>query len=114
MNTMQHERYKQRLLRMKYDLERRRTILVGAMRQQERPIGEHERHVVPSMAMDNELATEHAEEEISQHVAEALDRMAEGNYGICKNCGRKIVAARLDAIPYAIYCMPCEMQLEAE
>jgi RNA polymerase-binding transcription factor DksA len=114
MNAIQNERYRQRLLRMKYDLERRRSILVGAMQQHESPPGEHERNVVPSMSMDGELATEHAEEEISQHVAEALDRIAEGNYGLCKSCGQKIVRARLDAIPYAIYCVACEMELEAE
>jgi RNA polymerase-binding transcription factor DksA len=98
---------------MQYDLQRRRMILVGAMQQHESPPGEHERNVVPSMSMDTELATEHAEEEISQHVADALDRIAEGNYGICKQCGKKIERARLDAIPYATYCVPCETEMEA-
>lgn len=37
----------------------------------------------------------------------ALDRIADGSYGICLKCGDDISAARLDAVPYAVLCRTC-------
>ena len=37
----------------------------------------------------------------------ALNRIADGSYGICLNCGDDISAARLDAVPYAVLCRTC-------
>ncbi|MFC8600122.1 TraR/DksA family transcriptional regulator [Isoptericola sp. NPDC057191] len=49
------------------------------------------------------LATE-AERERDQLLA-ALDRVAEGTYGVCEVCGRPIPAARLEARPGATRCV---------
>jgi len=38
-------------------------------------------------------------------VQEALHRMEVGTYGKCVVCGREIEVARLEAIPWASYCM---------
>ncbi len=40
-----------------------------------------------------------------QHVNAALQRLADGQYGICTSCGMEIEAKRLEAIPYATQCM---------
>jgi RNA polymerase-binding transcription factor DksA len=37
----------------------------------------------------------------------ALQRMKNGTYGICTSCGKRIDAARLDAVPTASHCMEC-------
>jgi RNA polymerase-binding transcription factor DksA len=37
----------------------------------------------------------------------ALDRIANGRYGICVNCGEKISVARLDALPATPLCADC-------
>ncbi len=37
----------------------------------------------------------------------ALKRLAEGQYGLCCNCGCPIEAARLRAIPEAPFCTEC-------
>lgn len=37
----------------------------------------------------------------------ALDRIANGSYGTCTNCGNPIAAARLDAIPATPLCAEC-------
>lgn len=37
----------------------------------------------------------------------ALDRVADGTYGICARCGRPIGADRLDARPDAPTCISC-------
>lgn len=38
----------------------------------------------------------------------ALRRMDEGDYGICLNCEEPILPKRLDAIPWALYCVRCQ------
>jgi RNA polymerase-binding transcription factor DksA len=39
--------------------------------------------------------------------AHALQRMSEGTYGACENCGRAIPLGRLRAVPHARYCTRC-------
>jgi RNA polymerase-binding protein DksA len=46
-------------------------------------------------------------ERLLHEVERALARIAEGNYGTCRNCGKAIDPARLRAIPYARYCLNC-------
>jgi DnaK suppressor protein len=38
-------------------------------------------------------------------VRDALQRMKDGAYGKCIACGRRIEAARLEAVPWASYCL---------
>ena len=47
-----------------------------------------------------------------QEVDEALDRMENGTYGICEECGGPIGLKRLEVRPIAIYCVPCKTKLE--
>jgi DnaK suppressor protein len=44
-------------------------------------------------------------------VIEALDRLDSGDYGICANCEEPIPAKRLDALPWAKYCLHCQTQV---
>jgi len=37
----------------------------------------------------------------------ALARIAEGSYGVCSRCGKRITVARLDARPTAELCIDC-------
>jgi RNA polymerase-binding transcription factor DksA len=37
----------------------------------------------------------------------ALDRIAEGKYGRCRECGEAIAPARLEAMPAAERCAGC-------
>src|SRR5512135_1535187 len=47
-----------------------------------------------------------------QEVDEALDRLANGTYGICEECGGPIGLKRLEVRPVAKYCVPCLTKLE--
>jgi len=40
-------------------------------------------------------------------VEAALVRVAEGTYGVCEVCRRRIAPERLDAIPWAATCVAC-------
>lgn len=37
----------------------------------------------------------------------ALDRVAEGTYGICVRCGEEIGGERLDVVPFTPFCRDC-------
>jgi DnaK suppressor protein len=41
-------------------------------------------------------------------IEEALDRLTEGTFGDCINCGEEITPKRLDAIPWAPHCIRCQ------
>ncbi len=43
---------------------------------------------------------------------EALRRFDEGTYGLCQACGQAIDPARLEALPYAPFCLRCQVQAE--
>jgi DnaK suppressor protein len=47
-----------------------------------------------------------------QEVDEALDRIGNGTYGICEECGGQISLKRIEVRPVAKYCVPCLTQLE--
>ena len=40
-------------------------------------------------------------------VEDALTRLREHRFGVCESCNEPIPKARLTALPYARYCMPC-------
>ena len=42
----------------------------------------------------------------------ALAKLDAGTYGQCDNCGRPIGDKRLEAIPFAVYCIDCQSALE--
>jgi len=42
----------------------------------------------------------------------ALERIEDGVYGQCEECGAKIPRARLSAIPYATMCVKCAARYE--
>lgn len=47
-------------------------------------------------------------------VDRALERIAEGTYGLCVACGETIAAARLEARPEAALCISCASARERQ
>jgi len=44
-------------------------------------------------------------------VEEALDRVRSGDYGVCLACEQPIPSKRLQALPWARYCVPCQQAI---
>lgn len=42
----------------------------------------------------------------------ALERIEEGSFGECINCGQAIGEKRLDALPWTPYCIECQEKIE--
>ena len=45
-------------------------------------------------------------------INEALERIQDDEYGLCQNCENAINPKRLDAVPWARYCLNCQELLE--
>jgi len=52
-------------------------------------------------------------EEEERRIAEARHALADGSYGICRDCGQPIPAGRLEAVPEAVRCLDCQRHFEA-
>lgn len=48
------------------------------------------------------------ERTLLQLVDEALSRIEEGSYGECVHCGGAMESKRLEAVPWARHCIPCQ------
>lgn len=46
-------------------------------------------------------------------IESALERIEDGNYGQCEECGARIPKTRLNALPYATMCVKCASQMES-
>ena len=45
-------------------------------------------------------------------IEDALARMATGRYGRCVVCGNRMPIARLEVLPQAARCMPCQREAD--
>jgi DnaK suppressor protein len=48
-----------------------------------------------------------------REIADALQRIEHGTYGVCLECEEPISAKRLEAVPWARYCVTCQEQIAA-
>ena len=46
-----------------------------------------------------------------RQIQEALDRLQLGDYGICLSCDQAIPTKRLQALPWAKYCVRCQEKI---
>ena len=61
-------------------------------------------------AAERELAIRNLDREshLLRHVKGALRRIEDGSYGICLHCEEDISPRRLEAVPWAAYCIRCQ------
>ena len=55
-----------------------------------------------------------AEREELGEIMDAMDRIAQGVYGLCERCEKSIPKTRLQAIPFARLCIDCKKEEEEE
>jgi DnaK suppressor protein len=49
-----------------------------------------------------------------REVVTALQKIDEGSFGACERCGEPIADRRLEALPFARYCINCQRAAEQE
>jgi RNA polymerase-binding transcription factor DksA len=112
------QKQKSRLLAKKEELERSIAALTEA---HPTPVSSTEAHEGPNDTQD--VTTDFLETQQEQSIMvnqqalltlvnHALQRLEDGVYGQCVQCGQPIAPKRLDALPWAERCVICEEQLE--
>ena len=69
----------------------------------------------PNFADSSQVTAERSEaealvaslRETLEDVERAINKLEDGTYGRCENCGREINPIRLEAMPAARYCIDC-------
>jgi RNA polymerase-binding protein DksA len=76
----------------------------------------YDNHLADTATETYDRELDYTLEENSGHVLAAieaaLERLEEGTYGICANCGKPIAVDRLDALPWATQCIDCQRDRE--
>ena len=68
-------------------------------------IGEEIANKEKGMALKNHQMT------VISNIEQALNKIDDGSFGVCLNCKEDISQERLEAIPYAKYCIKCQDDL---
>lgn len=65
-------------------------------------------------AAERELAIRNLDREsnLLRNVRSALRRIEDGSYGTCLHCEEEISPKRLNAVPWASYCIQCQEQAD--
>ena len=65
--------------------------------------------------LDREMALRRLDNNarLIQNLQLALEAVEDGSYGVCESCDKPIPPRRLDAVPWARLCVPCQSAAEA-
>jgi len=109
MNRTELERYKAML-------ESKQAELSGGLRNRDEIAIEKTPDALDEvqLAGERELAIRNLDREASllRNVRAALSRVADGSYGVCLHCEEDIKPKRLEAVPWAAYCIRCQEALD--
>ncbi|MFH1923195.1 MAG: TraR/DksA family transcriptional regulator [Planctomycetota bacterium] len=113
--------YKERLLALRARLRGDVNRMADAALKQSRTEANGDLSSMPIHMAD--IGTDNFEQEFTLSLMEseggtlekieaALERLEEGTYGECEECGAKIPKTRLNALPYATMCVKCASEYE--
>ncbi len=112
------KKQKSRLLEKKAELEQSIAGLteahptpVSAIEANDGP-RDHEDVTTDFLEMQNEQSIQANQQTLLTLVENALQRLEDGTYGLCLQCGEVISPERLEALPWAERSVRCEAELE--
>ena len=103
---------KQELNKFKQILEAKQAELSAVVRNREGIVIEKSPDALDEVqhAAERELAIRNLDREsnLLRNVRGALARIQDGTYGVCQHCEEDISIKRLNAVPWAPYCISCQ------
>lgn len=104
-------------------LEKRAAVSKEAQEEIKKFQSGENRQIIETVMDDGDLSVVDLSEDISlkqlsSHretlikIDTALQKIAEGTYGLCEECNEEISEKRLAIMPFAIYCKDCQEQRE--
>ena len=115
MNSARLKKYRSALVEMRDRLIPDLSRIEQAVAEDAHPPGEMSNaptHLgnIASTNPEGNIALAHAEQGILEQVQAAIERIDNGAYGVCDECGGKISRERLNALPYTPHCIKCAQQ----
>ena len=115
MNAIDTDRFKQLLLeeraRVKHAIEHLHEENPGSIVDETGEVTAYDNHLgdTATVTYDRELdyTLEENSEQVLADIEAALQRIEDGTYGVCTNCGKQIPLERLEARPWATTCIDC-------
>lgn len=115
MNRKKLESFKERLLARKKELrDAMARVEQDGRSAQEGEVQDFGDRATMTYAKETLFQQDTQEHLLLTEVEEALRRVDEGSYGNCLECGDPIEEKRLDAVPWANFCMRCQERLEQQ
>jgi DnaK suppressor protein len=104
------------LERLKNILEAKQAELSGALRNRDEIAIEKAPDALDEvqLAGERELAIRNLDRDSNmlRQIRRALARIADGSYGTCLHCEEDISPKRVNAVPWAAYCIKCQEQVD--
>jgi DnaK suppressor protein len=107
---------KAELEKYKKILETKQAELSGSLRNRDEIVIEKAPDALDEvqLAGERELAIRNLDRDSNmlRHIRRALARIADGSYGVCLHCDEEISPKRVNAVPWAGYCIKCQEQVD--
>jgi DnaK suppressor protein len=111
-STLQHFRKKLEEAREEFSQEAARKADAGREAGTDLAAADIVDRAVSTYAKELNFSQSENETQLLQMVNGALQRMDDGTYGVCLNCGKEIGPKRLEAVPWTHLCIDCQQQAE--
>lgn len=97
-------------------LEAKQAELTGSLRNRDEIVIEKAPDALDEvqLAGERELAIRNLDRDSNmlRQIRRALARIADGSYGVCLHCEEDISPKRVNAVPWAAYCIKCQEQVD--
>ena len=104
------------LEKFKNILEAKRAELSGALRNRDEIAIEKASDAIDEvqLAGERELAIRNLDRDSNmlRQIRRALVRISDGSFGVCLHCEEDISPKRVNAVPWAAYCIKCQEQVD--
>jgi DnaK suppressor protein len=108
MDDKRLEYFKEKLIQKKLSLTNMVVRTEGYGREKEPAIQDVADMAVESYTKEFMFGKSSGDRAVLLMVNEALDRIEDKSYGMCDHCGDPIQPKRLEAVPWALYCIRCQ------
>ena len=108
MDAKKLEHFREKLVEKKISLTDMVVRTEGYGREKEPAIQDVADMAVESYTKEFMFGKSSGDRVILQMIHEALGRIEDKSYGTCVHCGEPIVPKRLDAVPWAQFCLHCQ------
>ncbi len=121
MTKRELEHYKKLLLKKREELKNeieyiKENSFKKTMKESSGEISAYNFHMADQATDSNErekaFMFAYREDRLIYHIDRALERIKNGTYGLCQECGKPISKERLEAVPHARLCIECKSKEE--